>query len=106
MVPVIIKLQKSKDHADERGTSIASEVIGSIRMVVACGAEDRTALRYGGWVKESRRRGLKISPWLGLQLAPMFFSIYADFALTFWFGVRLYMQGDVSDVSTVLMYVS
>ena len=75
-------------------------------MVVACGAEGRTALRYREWVEESRRRGLKMSPWLGLQLAPMFFSIYADFALTFWFGVRLYMQGNVSDVSTVLMYVS
>jgi ATP-binding cassette, subfamily B (MDR/TAP), member 1 len=85
IIPVSIKFQKSMDHANEKASSIASEVFSSIRMVVACGAEKRVAATYSKWIEEARRRGLKLAPTLGLQFSPIFFSIYADFALTFWY---------------------
>lgn len=103
IIPISLKLQKSVDHANEKASAIASEVFGSIRMVVACGAERRVAETYSKWIDESRRRGLKLSPALGIQFAPIFFAIYADFALTFWFGVKLYTEGHFNSVSTVLM---
>jgi ATP-binding cassette, subfamily B (MDR/TAP), member 1 len=98
IIPISLKFQRSVDHANEKAGSIASEVFGSIRMVVACGAENRVAASYSKWIDEARRRGLKLSSVLGIQFAPVFFSIYADFALVFWFGVH-HIQG----VSTVLM---
>jgi len=61
---------KEIEFADEKASSIAGEVLGSIRMIVACGAEGRIAKRYNGWVEESRRRGLKMSTIVGLQFAP------------------------------------
>ncbi len=103
IVPISIKHQKSVDHANEKASAIASEVFSSIRMVVACGAEERVAATYSKWIEESRRRGLKMSPVIGAQFAPMFFAIYADFALTFWFGVKLRIDGQIGSVSTVLM---
>lgn len=103
IVPIWIKLEESVDHARGKVTAIASETFGSIRIVVAYGAEKRVAERFSRWVEESRRRGLKMSPALGLLMAPVFFAIYADFALTFWFGIRLYMWDDVHSVSSVLM---
>jgi ATP-binding cassette, subfamily B (MDR/TAP), member 1 len=103
IIPISLKLQRSIDHANEKAGSIASEVFGSIRMVVACGAETRVATTYSKWIDESRRRGLKLSPVLGIQFAPIFFAIFSDFALVFWFGVQLYNGKHISSVSTVLM---
>lgn len=85
VIPVSVKYQKSVDHANEKASSVASEVFSSIRMVVACGAEKRVAISYSKWIEEARERGLKLAPVLGLQFSPIFFSIYADFALTFWY---------------------
>ena len=69
IVPVMIKMNKEVEHADSKASAIAGEVLGSIRMIVACGAEFRIARKYGGWIEESRRRGLKISPLFGAQVS-------------------------------------
>jgi ATP-binding cassette subfamily B (MDR/TAP) protein 1 len=103
LIPISTKMQKSVDHANEKASSIASEVFGSIRMVVACGAEKRVVNTYSKWIDEAKRRGLKLSPVLGIQFAPVFFAIYADMAVTFWFGVKLYNGYHLDSVSTVLM---
>jgi ABC-type multidrug transport system fused ATPase/permease subunit len=101
LIPIIVKMTKEMEFADEKAASIAGEVLGSIRMIVACGAEGRIAKRYSGWVEESRRRGLKISPYTGAQFAPLFFSVYATMALCFWFGFKLYLRNDINSVGTV-----
>ncbi|KAK3381970.1 P-loop containing nucleoside triphosphate hydrolase protein [Podospora didyma] len=64
-------------HADIQASTTANEIFGSIRMIAACGAEEKMAKRYAGWVDESRRRGLKMSPWIASQQAPVQFSVYA-----------------------------
>lgn len=102
IVPIFIKAQQSVDHAYEKATSIAGEVFGSIRTVTALGAEDEMTARYTGWIGEARKRGLKMSRLAGAQMAPVFFAIYCDFALTFWFGVKLYREGHIASVGTVI----
>jgi ATP-binding cassette subfamily B (MDR/TAP) protein 1 len=64
------------EHADAKASSIAGEVLGSIRMIVACGAEGRIAKKYAGWIQESLRRGLRLSPMIGLQFAPCKFAVF------------------------------
>lgn len=85
IIPIVVKLTKEVDHADAKAASIAGEVLGAIRMVVACGAEGRIAKRYAGWIQESNRRGMKKSPALGIQFAPCksIFSITAEIANIF-----------------------
>lgn len=73
-IPIVVKRTKEVEHADEKASSIAGEVLGSIRMIVACGAEDRIARKYSGWIQESLRRGLRLSPMIGLQFAPCKFT--------------------------------
>ena len=75
-IPVVVKRQKEVEHADERASSIAGEVLGSIRMIVACGAEGRIARKYLGWIEESKKRGLRLSPLIGVQFAPCKLSQY------------------------------
>jgi ATP-binding cassette subfamily B (MDR/TAP) protein 1 len=70
--PILIKSQHTVDKANEEASSIAGEVFGSIRTIVACGAESRLADRY------------------------------AVFALSFWFGVRLYSRGSIANSGTVV----
>jgi ATP-binding cassette subfamily B (MDR/TAP) protein 1 len=55
-VPLIIKMTKEVEHADEKASSIAGEVLGAMRMIVANGAEARMSKKYAGWIEESRRR--------------------------------------------------
>lgn len=73
-IPRLVKMLKQVEEADQVSSSIASEVFSSIRMVVACEAEGKMAKRYAAWVKESRRRGLLMSPLVAIQQAPSMYS--------------------------------
>ena len=102
LIPFFIKMQHSVDHADEKASTVASEVFGSIRTVLSLGAEDQLTDKYAGWVRESRRRGLRMSPLVSLNFSPVFFAMYCNFALTFWFGLKLYRDGQMPSVGTVI----
>lgn len=69
-LPFLVKKSKEVEHADRMTSGVASEVFSSIRMVAACGAEQKMAKRYASWVDESKRRGLLMSPWVAIQQAP------------------------------------
>ncbi|KAI1907118.1 hypothetical protein LOZ61_006317 [Ophidiomyces ophidiicola] len=104
-VPLFLRLQKKVDFADEKASSIASEAISSMRTVVSCSAERRLGVKYAKWIAESKKRGLRMSPLMGIQLSPGNFAMYCNFALTFWFGVRQYSSGKVKDVGDVIIVI-
>jgi ATP-binding cassette subfamily B (MDR/TAP) protein 1 len=102
-VPIFLNRQRDIDLAHEKASSIASEALGTIRTIVACGAEGKLNARYAEWVNTAKKRGMKLAPLFGFQLAPSFFAMYANFALTFWFGAKQYAAGDVSDPGQIVM---
>ncbi|KAH8647454.1 ABC transporter-like protein [Tricladium varicosporioides] len=102
-IPFLVRGLKEVEHADRMSSSIASEVFGAIKMIAACGAETKMMQRYAGWVKESRRRGLKLSPLVAIQQAPAFFAIHATFALSFWYAIKLYLDFRIASVSTMII---
>jgi len=69
-IPFLVKRLKEVEDADRMSASIANEVFESIRMVAACGAEEKMAKKYAVWVEESRRRGFLLSPLVAIQQAP------------------------------------
>jgi len=78
--PFLVRLMNEVQHADIQASTAANEIFSSIRMIAACGAESKIAKRYGRWVDESRRRGLKMSPLIAAQQAPgEFCSCRQDF---------------------------
>ncbi|UPX10315.1 uncharacterized protein EKO05_0000981 [Ascochyta rabiei] len=72
-------------------------------MIAACGAEEKVAQSYGNLINEMRALSQKLSPILALQYAPVFFTIYATFALCFWFAVELYLKLQFSNVETLVV---
>lgn len=101
-LPAISKIQQNMDKADEKHSGIAAEVFGSIRTVISLGAEAPLAARHRQWVEESRKRGMSMSVIMGLQLGLIFFAMYASYALAFWLGLRLFQQGHIPNINTVI----
>ncbi|RAH47361.1 ABC transporter ATP-binding protein [Aspergillus brunneoviolaceus CBS 621.78] len=101
-VPMMTKIQRQVDKADEKHSSIAAEVIGSIRTVVSLGAEGTLAQRYADWIEIARLRGRKLSVVMAVQLGLVFFAMYASYSLAFWFGLKLYREGHIQNINTVI----
>lgn len=99
----MLKAQQQLDEADAKHATVAAEVISSIRTVFSLGAEARLTEKHSKWVDEAHKRGLKLAPLLGTQFAPIFFTIYACYSLAFWFGLKLYREGHISSVGTVII---
>lgn len=68
ILPIVLKGQTATTEADAQGTAIASEALGGIRLVMACGAQDHVISRYEEWVHKAMKRAQKIAPVVGLQL--------------------------------------
>jgi len=108
LLPFIIKGMTATTKAEGKANSIATEAFSGIRMVSSCGAEDRVARRYSEWVEKAKHYGQTTSPLVALQFGLIFFSMYAMFALAFWYGTKSYAAGrlgSVGDIIVVLMSV-
>jgi ATP-binding cassette, subfamily B (MDR/TAP), member 1 len=75
LVPGIIRLHTRMTLAEERASSVASEVFSSIRMVTACGAESRVMKRFAKWTNETKRYGMRLVPLMALQFG-LIVSLY------------------------------
>ncbi|KAF7592329.1 hypothetical protein BBP40_000385 [Aspergillus hancockii] len=98
----VAQIQQKVDKADGKHSSIAAEVFGSIRTVVSLGAEGTLSKKYAIWIEEARKRGQRMSTILGIQFALMFFAMYSSFSLAFWFGLKLYREGHIDNINTVI----
>lgn len=67
VLPPVLKGQTTAAEADTQATAIASEALGGIRLIVACGAQARILSGYQKWVDEAKRRAHKAAPALGVQ---------------------------------------
>ncbi|KAK3300285.1 P-loop containing nucleoside triphosphate hydrolase protein [Chaetomium fimeti] len=103
LLPFIIKGQTRLTRADAKGTSVATEAFSTIRMITACGAQDRMSQRYAEWVTKAKQATQFGAPFMSIQFGAVFFGLYGAFALAFWFGMRSYIEDRLEGVSTVLI---
>ncbi|KAI1101231.1 P-loop containing nucleoside triphosphate hydrolase protein [Jackrogersella minutella] len=101
-IPFVVKNMKQVEDANIKGSAVASEAFGSIRMVAAYGAELKMVTKYKEWVDEAQRRGLQLSKIVAFQQGIIYFSVYATFALTFWFAVKLLVRLEIDSVGTLI----
>ncbi|EGE02200.1 multidrug resistance protein [Trichophyton equinum CBS 127.97] len=87
---------------------LVEETLGSIRVVVAFGAGDRLSKKYDNHLEAARGFGVKKGPVLGVQYSSEFFIMYCAYALAFWYGIKLLLQGKIGsggDIFTVLFSI-
>jgi ATP-binding cassette subfamily B (MDR/TAP) protein 1 len=101
--PLLVKLQRKVDKADQKVVSIATSTVRAIRTVFSLGAEPSLTRKHGAWAEETKRRGLQLSLITGIQFGPFFFATYANYSLTFWFGIKLFADGDIGSINSVVM---
>ena len=105
-VPLLVKGQQHIDEADNKHATIAADAFSSIRTVFSLGAESPLTKKHSQWIEEARRRGLRMSFVTGSHLATLFFAMYVSYALAFWFGLKLYREGHIANINTVITYGS
>ncbi|KAJ5753673.1 uncharacterized protein N7511_007826 [Penicillium nucicola] len=102
-LPAISKKQQQADKADEKHSAIAAEVFGSIRTVVSLGAEAPLTKKYRRWVMESRDKSRSMAALLSSQFGVLFFAMYCSYSLAFWLGLKLFREGHIHDINTVII---
>ncbi|KAF4782189.1 ABC transporter transmembrane region [Colletotrichum scovillei] len=103
LLPFIIKGHSQVTRAEGKASAVASEAFSSIRMVAACGAEDRIAARYARWVNVARQKGQATAPLMALQFGMIFFALFGTFGLAFWYGTHSWVDGRVDNVGEVII---
>lgn len=83
--------QKELDSYSVAG-SMAEEVLGAIRTVIAFGGEEKEAERYKERLQPAEDNGKKKGAFSGIGGGTMWFLIYCCYALAFWYGVNLILQ--------------
>ncbi|KAL4996438.1 P-loop containing nucleoside triphosphate hydrolase protein [Aspergillus recurvatus] len=91
--------------SEAKAASVASEVFNGMRMIVACGAEMRTLNKFAVWADEAKKNGQRTSPLIAVQVSVSVFSMFSGFALSFWYGTKLYSDGRLSNIGSVLVVV-
>ncbi|KAK8116959.1 ABC transporter family protein [Apiospora kogelbergensis] len=102
-IPFITRNMKQVEDANIKAAATANEALGSIRMIAAYGAEKKMVDRYARWVAESERRGMSLSKVIGMQQATIYFSVFATFALAFWFAVRMLLGLQIPNVGVLII---
>ncbi|KAK6197650.1 ABC transporter bea3 [Pestalotiopsis sp. IQ-011] len=99
--PFVVRGQALQARAENGAAAVASEVFASIRMIMACGAEQRTANKYGGPVSEAQRHAQRTSPITSIQFAITFFGVVGTVGPTFRYGARALTQARLESVGVI-----
>lgn len=84
---------------------LAEETLGSIKVVVAFGAKNKLRAKYDKHLDVAKKFGLKKGPILGVQYSSEFFIMYCAYALAFWYGIKLLLNGTLGSGGEIMTYV-
>ncbi|KAF0330133.1 ABC transporter [Colletotrichum asianum] len=103
VLPRVVKGQTETLVADMQGTAVASEALGGIRLVMACGAQKRVIETYDGWVRKAKERAQKTAPIVAAQFGLIFFGMFGAYGLAFWYGTQRFIAGALNNAGVVFV---
>lgn len=99
---VVAKVQSSLTaqelSAYGQAGSVAEEVLGAIRTVIAFNGEQKEVDRYAEKLVPAEKTGIRRGMWSGVGGGVMWFIIYISYAIAFWYGVQLILEDRPKDV--------
>ncbi len=84
---------------------LAEEVLSSMRTVIAFDAGRKLSNKYDAHLERAQRISRKKGPVLGLQYGAQWFFMFCGYALTFWFGIKLYHSVEITNPGVIIMLV-
>lgn len=84
----------SREELESYGASgsIAEEVLSAIRTVVAFDGQEKEISRYNQHLIKAKKNNIKRGIFTSLSNGCLWFFVYACYALSFWYGVRLIIE--------------
>lgn len=76
-------------EAYSSASAVAEDVLGSIRTVVAFDGQAKENERYQTQIKHARKMNIRRIAWTGVSTGLMWCLVYARYALSIWYGVKL-----------------
>jgi ATP-binding cassette subfamily B (MDR/TAP) protein 1 len=70
ITPLIVKKHGAVQQVEREASDVVGQSLLGVRMVAACGAEEKMALKYNTLVERARTMSEKMSPVLAVQHAP------------------------------------
>ncbi|KAF2472343.1 P-loop containing nucleoside triphosphate hydrolase protein [Lindgomyces ingoldianus] len=101
LVPPFIRIHKITEKHHDDASAMAYEMFSSVRIVVAFGAEAKLARQHEKMLDKAARNEKRAAPLMGLMMSPNMIAMYGTFAISFWFGIKQYTEGKISDVGVI-----
>ncbi|KAG9046648.1 GTPase-activating protein [Tulasnella sp. UAMH 9824] len=88
------------------GSSLAEEVLSTVRTAQAFGSQKTLSSLYDGFTIRAYLLEVKMAIWRGIGTGVMTFIVYASYALAFWFGTTLLLEGKADAGLVVNVFLS
>ncbi|KKA24366.1 ATP-binding cassette, subfamily B (MDR/TAP), member 1 [Rasamsonia emersonii CBS 393.64] len=89
------------------GSSLAEEILASIRVVFAFGAQEKLAQRYAERLVDAERWGVRLKSAFAVMIGFMLCFLFLNYGLAFWMGARFLVAGDItlSEIITIILAI-
>ncbi|KAG8183769.1 hypothetical protein JTE90_002406 [Oedothorax gibbosus] len=101
-----IQASVSREEMQAYGTAgaVAEEVLSSIRTVVSFGGEKKEIQRYDNCLVPARKKGIKRGLMTALSACITWVCIFMGYALAFWYGVKLIIEGNLNGGDLIIVF--
>ncbi|CAH8853029.1 unnamed protein product [Trichobilharzia szidati] len=93
-------------NAYSRASTVSSEVLSSIRTVIAFGGEERESIRYQRELSSAESMGIKKATAFGGVGGCIGFVIFSSAALVFWYGVKLIQDENTDPGAVIAVFIN
>ncbi|PYI03929.1 P-loop containing nucleoside triphosphate hydrolase protein [Aspergillus sclerotiicarbonarius CBS 121057] len=101
LFPLTVKSQVRQTRLEGQAAGIASESFASIRMIMACNAQQQMVDKYSAFIEEARKQAQATNPLASLQFSLTFFGVFGIVALTFWYGALIFTKSRLDNVGVI-----
>jgi ATP-binding cassette subfamily B (MDR/TAP) protein 1 len=97
------KMEQAIHAIEIQASSLAEECLSGIRTITAYLATTEMGDRYATILQKSKTKGIRKSPVRAAQYSISYFVVLNVYALGFWYGTHLFLQGKIHSGGSVVM---
>jgi ATP-binding cassette subfamily B (MDR/TAP) protein 1 len=101
------KFSTKSREAFDLGAGLAEDVIRSIKIITAYGAQDKLGAQFDAHLAEAEIWGIKTKVLLGVSIGGVTGILFLNLGLSFWEGSRLLVRSEISvrDITAVTLSI-